>query len=170
MTVRAGVEQNTWAHVDYTGAVRSMAAPARKFLPYVAAVLLVAITILLAISCKGSTVAFRSDSTVSTLQIELANTDVKRAQGLSGRTSLPPESGMLFDFGKDVETPFWMKDTTIPLSIAFIDANGRVLAVKEMKPLDPNPVTPGARYRYAVEANRGWFNSHNVKPGCRALL
>lgn len=170
MTVRAGVEQNTWAHVDYTAAVRSASAHARKILPYIAAALLVAITILLAVSCKGSTVAFRSDSTVSTLQTEVANTPAKRAQGLAGRTSLPPESGMLFDYKGEVDIPFWMKDTTIPLSIAFIDADGRVLAVRDMKPLDPNPVKPDAKYRYAVEANQGWFRSHNVKPGSRALL
>jgi len=86
------------------------------------------------------------------------------------RKSLPPDSGMLFDYGHEVETSFWMKDTSIPLSVAFISSDGKVLAVKDMVPYDLTPVKPPGAYRYAVEANRGWFGEHEIRPGDRAKI
>ena len=165
MTVRAGVQEHSWAHVDYTDAVRSISSRARKILPYIVAVLLISSALLFAISCKGSTVAFSSNSTVQTLNIKVAKTPEERTAGLMGRESLPEDSGMLFDFGGEVKAAFWMKDTSIPLSIAFVDSSGKITSIKDLEPFDETPVGPEGKYRYAIEANRGWFSEHGIKPG-----
>jgi len=170
MTVRAGVHENTFGHIDYASAVRPLAIFLRKMTPYILAVVLVASTIFFAISCKGSTVAFSNDGQVAALNVELASTPAARAQGLMDRRTISSDSGMLFDFGQNVNTPFWMKNTSIPLSIAFIDSSGKVLAVKDMKPFDLTPVAPAGAYRYAIEVNRGWFKDHGIKPGFRATI
>jgi len=143
---------------------------ARRMVPFIAVAILVVLAFLLAISCKGSTVLFRNGDSVSTLNIEVVNTDQARVKGLMGRESLAPDSGMLFDFGLDVETTFWMKDTRIPLSIAFISSDGTILAIKDMKPFDLTAVSPPGEYRYAIEVNQGWFASHGIKPGSSALI
>jgi uncharacterized membrane protein (UPF0127 family) len=170
MTVRAGVHENPWGHIDYAEAVRPLAIILRKVTPFVLIAMLVGSTIFFAVSCKGSTVAFSNDGTVSSLNIEVANTVAARDKGLMGRKDLAADSGMLFDFKTDVTIPFWMKDTTIPLSIAFVDSSGKVLAIKDMKPGDITYVTPPGKYRYAVEVNKGWFSEHGIKPGFTATI
>lgn len=157
-------------HLDLTGAARSLAGYARRYAPYALAALLLAATVMLAISCKGSTVAFRTGSSVSVLSVEVPKTQEERQKGLMNRKSLEEDSGMLFDFGKDTDTSFWMKDTPIPLSIAFVSSSGKVLAVKDMQPFDLSSVSSPAKYRYAVEANRGWFSAHGIKPGTIASI
>jgi uncharacterized protein len=170
MTVRAGVHENTFGHIDYASAVRPLAIFLRKITPYILAVVLVGSTIFFAISCKGSTVAFSNDGQVAALNVELASTPAARAQGLMDRKTLAAGSGMLFDFGQDVNTAFWMKNTSIPLSIAFIDSAGKVVAIKDMQPFDLTPVTSPGAYRYAIEVNQGWFKDHNIKPGFRTTI
>jgi uncharacterized membrane protein (UPF0127 family) len=170
MTVRAGVHENPWGHIDYAEAVRPLAILLRRVTPFVLVAVLVGSTIFFAVSCKGSTVAFGNDGTVASLNIEVASTTAAREKGLMGRKSLAADSGMLFDFKRDVTIPFWMKDTTIPLSIAFIDSSGKVLAINDMKPLDLNPVTPPGKYMYAIEVNNGWFSEHGIKPGFTATV
>ena len=107
------------------------------------------------------------------LKVELAADPSAWAQGLKGRTSLPRDRGMLFLFPKASADPFWMKDTLIPLSVAFADSGGRILRIMEMEPCreDPCPLYyPGVAYRQALEVNRGWFKEHNVVPGDRWRL
>ena len=170
MTVRAGVEQHTFARVDYEGVVENVAALARKTFPYVLGCLLVMTAVMFSLSCKSSSVAFRAGGRVSSLNIQVADTPSERAAGLAGRANLPADSGMLFDFGADSSAAFWMKNTSIPLSIAFIGSDGKVLAVKDMKPFDETPVTPPTLFRYAIEVNQGWFASHGIKQGSTALI
>jgi uncharacterized membrane protein (UPF0127 family) len=119
---------------------------------------------------RGPTVSFKNGTEVVTLQVEVADSPRERDRGLMYRKSLPPDSGMLFDFGHEVENSFWMKNTSIPLSIAFIGPDGRVLAIKDMLPYDLTSVGPPGEYRYAVEANRGWLEEHGVGPGDRATI
>ncbi|MDQ3973859.1 MAG: DUF192 domain-containing protein, partial [Actinomycetota bacterium] len=91
-----------------------------------------------------------------------------RQRGLMGRESLPADAGMVFLFPRDGRGGFWMKDTLIPLSIAFFDAGGRVLRVLDMEPCtaDPCPVYhPGAAYRGALEVNQGFFGSVGLEEG-----
>lgn len=100
----------------------------------------------------------------------VADTPEKRALGLMHRTELPDDAGMIFVFAQDHSGGFWMKNTRIPLAIAYLSAEAEVLAILEMEPCeaDPCPVyDPGTPYRYAVEANAGWFSEHGVGPGWR---
>lgn len=113
---------------------------------------------------------FKYGSRSATLKVEVASTPAARAQGLSNRQSLPPDSGMLFEWDQDTLTMFWMKDTTTPLSIAFVGSDMRVIVIKDLKPFDLTPVGPPISYRYAVETNRGWFASHGVTAGSTMTL
>jgi len=133
--------------------------------------LLVAVAVFSSVGCgTGPTVSFNNGTKVSTLRVEVVKTPGELERGLMDRESLPPDSGMLFDFGGEVETAFWMKDTSIPLSIAFIGSNGKVIAIKDMAPFDLRAVEPPGEYRYALEANRGWFRDHGIHPGDTAAI
>lgn len=107
------------------------------------------------------------------LQVQIAETEESRRRGLMGVRTLAPDAGMAFVFDEPVETGFWMKNTLIPLSIAFWDERGRIVAIREMTPCHEIPCplySPGAGYVGAVEANRGFFSAHDVRPGDRINL
>jgi hypothetical protein len=102
------------------------------------------------------------------LTVELAITAEQQEQGLMGRTSLPPDAGMAFLFDEPTTVQFWMKDTLIPLSIAFWDQDGRIVDLEEMTPCSQDPCPtygPDLPYRGAVEANAGFFTQHHVAVG-----
>lgn len=170
MTVGAEAHESAWGQIDLSAAVEPLVAQARNILPFLLIFLLVGGTVVFAISCKGSTVAFSNDSKVASLNIEVADTPAEQANGLMGRSELGKDSGMLFDFKGATSTAFYMKNTSIPLSIAFVDSGGQVLAIKDMKPLDLTPVGSPSTYRYAIETNQGWFAQHGIKPGYRATI
>ena len=99
------------------------------------------------------------------ITVELANTDDKRAIGLSGRKSLGADEGMLFQFDSPKNQYFWMKDTYIPLSIAFIDETNSITAIKSMEPLSEKSVCSDGPALYALEMPEGWFQKMNVSVG-----
>ena len=101
------------------------------------------------------------------ITVELARDSEERARGLMFRETLPPDHGMLFVFTRDEVQAFWMRNTTIPLSIAYADAGGRIVRIADLEPLDERPVTSFAPVRYALEMNRGWFAAHTVVAGDR---
>jgi uncharacterized protein len=121
------------------------------------------------------TVAYRlepADGPASTVRLEVAADPSSRARGLMGRTQVPQGSGMVFLYPADVTEAFWMKNTLVPLSIAFVAADGRVVSVAEMSPCkaDPCPTyAPAASYRYAVELAAGSFGAAGVGPGARVV-
>lgn len=127
-----------------------------------------------AAGCRKDDIAFGSRSISvgdKEVRVELALTPAQMARGLQRRRSLPPDEGMLFIYSQPVRSEFWMKDTLIPLSIAFIDGEGRILDIQEMVPDD------GSRryrcplpYRYALEMNRGWFKKNGVRVGEKVNL
>jgi uncharacterized membrane protein (UPF0127 family) len=96
---------------------------------------------------------------------ELAANREDRARGLMFREILPEDHGMLFLYPEEVPLTFWMKNTPLPLSIAFADAGGRILRIAEMEPHSEAPVYSGAPVRYALEMNRGWFERNGVFVG-----
>lgn len=102
------------------------------------------------------------------LHVTVASTDAQRAKGLMGVTNLPADRGMAFEFGSPTTTTFWMKDTLIPLSIAFV-SSGRIVALREMTPCtaDPCPTydANGHDYTEAIEANKGYFTSKGISVG-----
>jgi uncharacterized membrane protein (UPF0127 family) len=136
-------------------------------------------TMISAAGCAGSSgdmpvrVMTISSTPVTHLRVEIADTPAERARGLMGRASLGTDEGMAFLFDSPTTAPFWMKDTRIPLSIAFWDANRRIVAILDMEPCrrDPCPTyAPAVPYVGAVEANQGFFREHAVRVGDRVEL
>lgn len=99
------------------------------------------------------------------IKVEVADEAGERAQGLQHRKSLPPDEGMVFVYPDAAPRSFWMEYTTLPLSIAFLDAEGRIVRIADMKPLDRTSVPSGAPAMYALEMNQGWFAAHGVVVG-----
>jgi uncharacterized protein len=90
-----------------------------------------------------------------------------RAQGLMHRKSLPQNAGMLFIFDEHAVHCMWMKNTLIPLSVAFIDDRGTIVNIADMEPHSEASHCAGQPVRYALEMNRGWFAARGLKPGIR---
>ncbi len=120
-------------------------------------------------SCKS---ALKSDLPIVPLTIdgnkilvEVANTESTRMAGLMFRNELGTDNGMLFVFADDVSRAFWMKNTLIPLSIAFMDEKGAVENTLEMPPQTEQTFMSAGPAKYALEMNAGWYTKHGVKPG-----
>jgi uncharacterized protein len=102
------------------------------------------------------------------LDVEIAETDAQRDFGLMLRESLPSDAGMVFLFPGDTDARFWMKDTLIPLSVAFADADGKILKILDMAPCKAEPCPlydAGVPYRTALETNKGALARLGVAPG-----
>jgi uncharacterized membrane protein (UPF0127 family) len=98
---------------------------------------------------------------------EVAATPGERATGLMNRFSLRPDNGMLFIFERPEPLSFWMKNTFIPLSIAFLDTDGRILNIEDMAPQTETTHWSKGPALYALEMRKGWFVERGVKPGDR---
>jgi uncharacterized membrane protein (UPF0127 family) len=112
----------------------------------------------------------RADSGPAPLKVELARSPEERGQGLMRRKRLPDGEGMLFIFERDQVLSFWMKDTLIPLSIAFIASDGRIIEIRDMRPRDESPVKSSRSVRYALEVPQGWFGRAGIRPGDVLLM
>lgn len=100
------------------------------------------------------------------LAAEIADTPQASENGLMFRDSLPEDQGMLFIFEQPKKAAFWMRNTKIPLSIAYIDSAGKILEIKSMNPLDETVVPSSSdEVAYALEVNQGWFTRHRIFPG-----
>lgn len=101
------------------------------------------------------------------IQAEVAATEEQREQGLMYREKMPANAGMLFVFGNPSTQCMWMKNTPLPLSVAFIDASGKIVNIEDMQAhtLDSHCSTKTVPVRYALEMNLGWFRQKNIKPG-----
>lgn len=100
---------------------------------------------------------------------EVARTPSERRRGLMQRNFLPEDHGMLFVFEAPQRVCMWMKDTPLPLSVAFLDARGVVLNIADMEPLSLKPHCAAGEALFALEMTRGWFASRRVRPGSRIL-
>jgi uncharacterized membrane protein (UPF0127 family) len=100
-----------------------------------------------------------------TLQAEVANDDLSRANGLMFRKSLPQQRGMIFVYNQPDRLSFWMRNTYLPLSIAFLDDQGVILQIEDMRPKDESHTVSKKRVRYALEVNQGWFQRKGIKVG-----
>jgi len=101
---------------------------------------------------------------------ELALTADEREKGLMFRKDLPEGKGMLFVFESDQRLAFWMKNTTIPLSLAYLSSDGTIREIRDLEPLSLAPVQAERSVRYALEAPRGWFERAGLKVGDRFEL
>ena len=146
----------------------------RALLPLAAAALLLA-------ACAGAdgapspatvtlTVEDAEGRAVATLTAELAATPAERQRGLMFRQSLGEDDAMLFVYPVEARGAFWMKDTPIPLTIAFLAADGRVLELIDGRPFDETRLQPDAPYRHALEVNAGWFARRGMGEGARVVL
>lgn len=99
------------------------------------------------------------------IEAEVAATPQNRAQGLMHRKSMDTQRGMLFVFTHDDAHCMWMKNTLIPLSVAFLDSSGRILNIAEMKPHSEDNHCATRPARYALEMNSGWFGQRGFKTG-----
>lgn len=112
------------------------------------------------------------------LRVEFADREDQRMYGLMERDHLDPDAGMLFRYDEPQEgsSGFWMYRTRIPLDIAFLDEDGRIVAIRSMEPCtSPNPrlcriYSPGVGYSSALEVNRGYFAQHGVAVGDRVVV
>lgn len=101
------------------------------------------------------------------IQAEVAQTDEQRAIGLMHRASMPANNGMLFVFEQPQPQCFWMKNTLLPLSIAFIADDGTVVNIEEMKAQTLDSHCSAKPVRYALEMNTGWFAKKGIKAGTK---
>ena len=101
------------------------------------------------------------------LTVEVAATPETRERGLMNRFSLQPDHGMLFVFESAQPLAFWMKNTYVALSIAFVDANGRILNIEDMRPQDESTHWSKGPALYAIEMRKGWFAAKGIAAGDR---
>jgi uncharacterized membrane protein (UPF0127 family) len=101
------------------------------------------------------------------IRAELAADFNTRARGLMFRASMPQNAGMLFIFDEAGAQCMWMKNTLIPLSVAFIDDAGAIINITDMQPQTEDSHCASRPARYALEMNRGWFAARGIKPGIR---
>ena len=101
---------------------------------------------------------------------EIADDEIERTRGLMHRKELKDGRGMLFVFDSDQRLSFWMKNTRIPLSIAYILSDGTIAQILDLEPLSEQPQASDRSVRYALEVPRGWFGRAGVEPGDRVVI
>jgi|GEM_PF-403244 len=127
--------------------------------------------VLFLVSCGEEKLAVREISierggqVAAVVKAEIAVSQEERAKGLMHRKSLGEGEGMLFVFERDEVLSFWMKNTYIPLSIAYITYDGRIIDILDMHPHDVNSVVSSRSARYALEVPQGWFTRAGVRIG-----
>ena len=123
------------------------------------------------LSCAGQERFEKKEITIQSragaviINAEIARTTAQHQQGLMYRRELKDGYGMLFIFERDEFLSFWMKNTLIPLSIAYIASDGRILEIYDMAPENLNPVRSSRSVRYALEVPQGWFSRAGLGPG-----
>ena len=101
------------------------------------------------------------------VRAELADSMASRMEGLMFRKSMPQGSGMVFVFDETATHCMWMKNTLIPLSVAFIDEAGTIVNIADMQPHSEQSHCAARPARYALEMNKGWFAQRGIKPGTK---
>lgn len=101
------------------------------------------------------------------IRVEAANTENSRRQGLMFRERLGENAGMIFLYPVPEPTAMWMKNTRIPLSVAFIDRSGRILNIEDMIPYSEDAHRSRGEAAFALEVNRGWFGKRGIRAGDR---
>jgi uncharacterized membrane protein (UPF0127 family) len=101
------------------------------------------------------------------LRAELARTEEEKRTGLMFRRQLGENSGMVFVYESEGRWAMWMKNTYVPLSVAFIDRNGRILNIEDMQPQTLDSHQSAGPAKFALEMNQGWFAKRGIQPGAR---
>jgi hypothetical protein len=117
-------------------------------------------------SINVATIAIQTGDKAVNVSVEMAVSDEQRAKGLMGRTSLPANYGMWFVFPYDVQDPFWMKDTLIPLDMIFVGSDMKVVdVIASAEPQSERKLFPKAMYRYVLEVNGGYAAANGITVG-----
>ncbi|HEY8101622.1 MAG TPA: DUF192 domain-containing protein [Burkholderiaceae bacterium] len=103
-------------------------------------------------------------SGIYVIKAEVAANDAQREQGLMFRQKMGQNEGMVFLFDTPSNVCMWMKNTLIPLSVAFMDADGKIINIEDMAPQTTESHCAKKPAKYALEMNRGWFKQKNIKP------
>ena len=124
---------------------------------------------LLVTGARAQTPMPRMDLTAGFYRInaEVASNQKNRMQGLMHRRAMQANEGMLFVFTQEDRHCMWMRNTFLPLSVAFLDAEGRILNIEDMEPQTEDNHCAAAPARFALEMNKGWFAAKGIKPGQR---
>ncbi|HEX8260912.1 MAG TPA: DUF192 domain-containing protein [Rubrobacteraceae bacterium] len=99
------------------------------------------------------------------VEVEIADDEAEQRRGLMERTELAENAGMLFVFDREAPRSFWMRNTLIPLSIAYIAADGRIVDIQDMQPLDETSHPSAEPAQYALEVNQGFFAERGIEVG-----
>ncbi len=102
-----------------------------------------------------------------TLRVEVAGTEAERRLGLMHRRSMAENQGMVFTYDNPGPQAMWMRNTLIPLSVAFVGADGRILNIEDMQPLTEDAHASKGDAAWSIEANLGWFRKRGIRPGDR---
>jgi uncharacterized membrane protein (UPF0127 family) len=116
-------------------------------------------------SCSSELATIPLKVGAAELEVEVARAPEDQRTGLMNRSSLGERAGMLFVYETDRRLTFWMKNTTIPLSIAFVASDGRIVQIEDMEPLSLAPVRSTRSVRYALEVRQGLFEELGVRSG-----
>lgn len=106
---------------------------------------------------------------IHVIQAEYASTNEERMQGLMFRKQMGTNEGMMFRFDRNGKVCMWMKNTLLPLSVAFIDEGGSIINIEDMQPETLDSHCAEKQARYALEMNQGWFKRKNIKSGSKIL-
>ena len=132
-------------------------------------------TLALALACGASAAqdrpqklpALRLNAGIHNIDAEVARTPEQRAIGLMNRPAMEPNAGMLFVFEQPATQCFWMKNTLLPLSVAFVDDDGNIVNIDTMTPQTLDSHCSAKPVRYVLEMNEGWFAKRGIKAGTR---
>jgi uncharacterized membrane protein (UPF0127 family) len=144
-----------------------MQADLKKHLPLAVALLL---SLLVAVPARAQETpvelpVIKLTAGINVIRAEIAANDRDREKGLMFRTKLGSNQGMAFLFDDPGKVCMWMKNTLIPLSVAFMDESGHIMNVEDMAPQTETNHCSAGTARYALEMNLGWFTAHGVRPG-----
>jgi uncharacterized membrane protein (UPF0127 family) len=131
------------------------------------AALLLFVASMPALSAPAELPRMKLDVAGQVISVEVAATPSTRETGLMNRFSIPPDEGMVFVFPQPQPLAFWMRNTYAPLSIAFIDADGRILNIEDMAPRSDDTHDSKGIALYALEMRQGWFRRHGIEAGTR---
>ncbi|MDP5032346.1 MAG: DUF192 domain-containing protein [Paraglaciecola sp.] len=136
-------------------------------------VLLLSLLFCLSVSAQSLKVTFPPISVEvkgQTYTLEYANSFELRSQGLMYRKSMCENCGMIFNFNQVKTAGMWMRNTFIPLDVAFIKRDGTITDIKAMQPHDESTITSSEKVLYAWEMNQGWFKQNNIAVGDKVTI
>jgi uncharacterized membrane protein (UPF0127 family) len=163
--------------LSYSGGIGDDSNVTRRLLPLLLAAVLSTCTngVGSSVETGPAVVTFvGGNPTRSQIFVQVADSSEEREKGLMGVTELPADSGMAFVWDEPTTGTFWMKNTLIPLSIAFVDPDGRIVTIRDMQPCATDDACPTYRatvpYMLAIEVNAGFFDRNGIEVGDRAEL